>query len=364
MCGVVIFIQSSPNPPVHFQVTLSSLNRHALATRADVGLPKATSLAAAFARIMPEAEIDARVAMFSAGAADTLLAPAADGTPPAYVIDAIDNIHTKVDLLRECGARGLPVVCATGAGAKADPTRVRLLNLGSAAARAADPLARAVRARLKAKKGNPEAVVAVVSDEPGRVGLVDPGPADADAATTSPINPEDYRVVPGFRVRTLPVLGPTPAAFGAAAAAAVVTAIAGAPIDNPPLPAPRSAPHYEVQLDRLVDREERLHGATPAVDVDDVAMLVRDVWRGVSAAAPPVPLPGGDCGLASSTAGLTLTRWRRDRPATVDNLVLLTFAEADAHDEGRELGDDAFKARVQAALDRVAAACGPGDLAA
>ena len=39
------------------QVTLSSLNRHAVATRADVGLPKATVLAAHFRDIVPEAKV-------------------------------------------------------------------------------------------------------------------------------------------------------------------------------------------------------------------------------------------------------------------------------------------------------------------
>ena len=347
-----------PPPSLHPQVTLSSLNRHALATRADVGTPKATSLATALRRIMPEARLEPIVEMFNDRTADAILADA-----PAYVVDAIDNIHTKVLLLRECGARGLPVVCATGAGAKADPTRVRLLNLDSGAARCADPLARSVRARLRAKGGDPAAVVAVVSDEPARVGLIDPGPAEtgaaAAAAAAPPANPEDYRVVPGFRVRTLPVLGPTPAAFGAAAAALVVTDLASAPILSPSPPPPRTAPHYATLLARLADREERVHGVSPPpVDVDDVAFLVRDVWRGVSAAsadAATVRFPGGDAGLASATGGLTLTRWDAARGATVDNLVLLTFAEADAHDEGGAVGDDGFRERVEATLTRVAA---------
>jgi tRNA A37 threonylcarbamoyladenosine dehydratase len=46
------------------QVTLSSLNRHAVATRADVGTPKALALARHFREIAPEAEVDARVAMY------------------------------------------------------------------------------------------------------------------------------------------------------------------------------------------------------------------------------------------------------------------------------------------------------------
>ena len=46
------------------QVTLSSLNRHAVATRADVGTPKALALARHFRDISPETSVDARVAMY------------------------------------------------------------------------------------------------------------------------------------------------------------------------------------------------------------------------------------------------------------------------------------------------------------
>lgn len=42
------------------QVSLSSLNRHAVATRADVGLPKATVLKRHFHEILPEAEVNLR----------------------------------------------------------------------------------------------------------------------------------------------------------------------------------------------------------------------------------------------------------------------------------------------------------------
>ena len=55
------------------QVTLSSLNRHATATREDVGRSKVLSMKAAFARIMPSALVDARVQLFSRDAADELL---------------------------------------------------------------------------------------------------------------------------------------------------------------------------------------------------------------------------------------------------------------------------------------------------
>ena len=60
---------------------------------------------------MPEAQIDARVAMYTAADEDELL-----GGQPDYVLDAIDNIDTKVVLLAACRRRGLPVLCVAGAG--------------------------------------------------------------------------------------------------------------------------------------------------------------------------------------------------------------------------------------------------------
>ena len=64
-----------------------------------------------FEGIVPEAEVDARVAMYSEEAEDELL----QGSPD-FVLDAIDNIDTKVALLAACKRRGIPVLCAAGAG--------------------------------------------------------------------------------------------------------------------------------------------------------------------------------------------------------------------------------------------------------
>jgi hypothetical protein len=64
-----------------------------------------------------------------------------------------------------------------------------------------------------------------------------------------------------------------------------------------------------------------------------VAFLVREVWRGMSAraaASGELPPPKG---LSRDTLGLVLTRWDDGRPADVDNLVLLTAAEAEAHEQ-------------------------------
>ena len=58
---------------------------------ADVGLPKATVLADKFREIVPECAVEAMVEMYDATTTEAILA----GNPD-YVLDAIDNIDTKV----------------------------------------------------------------------------------------------------------------------------------------------------------------------------------------------------------------------------------------------------------------------------
>jgi tRNA A37 threonylcarbamoyladenosine dehydratase len=428
------------------QVSLSSLSRHATATRADVGLPKTEALARRLRKILPEAQVEALNEMFTADSAERVLGGWRGGAGPGggggsgggagddnnpdnnpnsnqkpdFVVDAIDNIHTKVDLIAGCRARGIEILCCAGAGAKADPTRVRFADLSESAY---DPLARAVRKRLRRAHGFGEGVTLLLSTEAPRCALVaaceeeeggggaagaaavseaqaaaalaraaaeaarasaaaevaavaggggaarPPTPADASVAveeeaeegggleadkaaiaatankTTTTTNPlADYQLVPNFRVRIIPVLGTTPAVFGQAAAAHVLCRLAGAPFDGEPLALYTSA-QYSRAEDRLADRERRRFGTTEGVSVDhdDVVYLMRELWRGYSARLGEkgrvAAAVGGTRGLMRATAGLEFTRWDASRPATLDNLVLLTSEEADAHDRLFDGGD-------------------------
>ena len=124
------------------QVSLSSLNRHACATLEDVGRPKVVCCAEKFAQIAPWAKLEAWVELFRGDEAERLL-----GGNPTYVVDAIDNIDTKVDLLRFCAERKIKVISSMGAGAKSDPSRVQISDISVTSE---DPLARSVRRRLRA----------------------------------------------------------------------------------------------------------------------------------------------------------------------------------------------------------------------
>ncbi|KAG6779053.1 hypothetical protein POTOM_015420 [Populus tomentosa] len=76
------------------QVSVSSLNRHAVATRADVGIPKAECLKKHFSTIFPECHIEAKVLLYDASTEEKILSG-----HPDFVLDCIDNIDTKVTLL-------------------------------------------------------------------------------------------------------------------------------------------------------------------------------------------------------------------------------------------------------------------------
>lgn len=146
------------------QVSLSSLNRHAVATRGDVGTSKAECLAAHFRKIYPEAVLDVRVAMYEQSEEEELL-----GGEPDFVVDCIDNIDTKVQLLSACVRRGIRVLACGGAGAKCDPTRIRIVDIAESVV---DPLARAVRHRLKHDHGIDGGIPVLLSTEKQRCDLV------------------------------------------------------------------------------------------------------------------------------------------------------------------------------------------------
>lgn len=88
--------------------------------------------------IIPGAEIDARVSMFRGEDADSLLDTAgipgiAAGVPvppeACFVLDCIDDLVTKAELIAQCSQRGLRVLSSMGAGLKSDPTRLHIAKL-------------------------------------------------------------------------------------------------------------------------------------------------------------------------------------------------------------------------------------------
>ncbi|RWW75213.1 hypothetical protein BHE74_00016774 [Ensete ventricosum] len=235
------------------KVSLSSLNRHAVANRDDVGTPKAICLQKHFAAIFPECIVEARVQLYDPSSEEEILSG-----HPDFVLDCIDNIDTKVALLAACVRRGLKVLSAMGAGARADPTRIRVADLRESTN---DPLSRVVRYRLRKDHGIEGGIPVVFSLEKPKVKLL-----PFKSVTGEEENPSDYQIVPGFRVRIIPVLGTIPAIFGQVMASYVVTQLSGLHVQTEPV-VNLDIDHYQILHNRLLEHEEIIYGSATQVMV-------------------------------------------------------------------------------------------------
>lgn len=140
-------------------VCLTNTNRQIHALKGTVGKPKVDVMAERIRLINPEAEVEALKEFYSADNRDHLLAGPLD-----YVIDAIDHVSAKVDLIASAYERGLPLVSCMGAGDKLDPTRFVVADIAKTHT---CPLAKAVRAQLR-QRGIVKGIKVVFSTETPR----------------------------------------------------------------------------------------------------------------------------------------------------------------------------------------------------
>lgn len=306
------------------QVSLSSLNRHSCATLADVGTPKVECLKKHMKAIAPWCEVSAINELWNKDNGERLLF---DGGKPDYVIDCIDNIDTKVDLLEFVYQNKLNVISSMGASTKSDPTRI---NIGDLTTTEEDPLARSVRRRLK-QRGITTGIPVVFSAEK----------PDPRKAKLLPLPDEEFEkgkvgelsALKDFRVRILPVLGTMPGIFGLTIATWVITKVAGYPMD--PIEGKNRIKIYDGiflslagQMSRIGMPDQRI-----PISVGDVGYILEEVFRGKS------PLSGYSTKLA-------LSKWDPNQPVSLQNVVIMTKEEQKNHEKrilnGKERLEDVY----------------------
>ena len=319
------------------QVTLSSLNRHAVATLADVGTSKVECVQKRLQAVVPWIRWERFNEVWKREQAEKLLGPwgTDEGRNPDYVVDAIDNINSKVDLLEYCHSHGIRVVSSMGAGCKGDPTRV---FVGDISTSVEDPLSRITRRRLRAV-GISEAIPVVYSSEkpgPGKAQLLPLPEAEFLRGHT-----DELSVLPDFRARILPVLGTMPAVFGYTVANFVLLEITGYPHESGASKGREKM--YDNILANLQGQEERLArqevadslGIKIPVTRDDIGYLVEEVYRGKSV-------------VSNLPTRLALVRWKRPEGGfnidsdgegqksvrlSLNELVCMTKGEAAEHEK-------------------------------
>lgn len=310
------------------QVSLSSLNRHSCAILNDVGTPKVECLRKHMREIAPWCEIDPINELWTLQNGERLTL--GNGTPD-FIVDCIDNIDTKVDLLEFAYNHGIKVISSMGASAKSDPTK---LNVGDLATTEEDPLARVVRRKLK-KRGILSGIPVVFSAEK----------PDPKKAKLLPLPDEEYErgkvdelsALKDFRVRILPVLGTMPSLFGLTITTWILSNISDKLLE--PVEGKNRIKVYDGIYQSLAGQMSRVGIPSQRIPLalKDVSYLVEEVFKGKS------PISG-------ISTRLTLTKWDPSKPISLQNVVVLTKNEQKVHEDrvlkGKESLQDVYDAKV------------------
>ena len=143
-------------------VGTTNINRQLVALHSTVGRAKSDVLAERLRDINPELELTVVERYIRDELTDELL----DSAHYDFVVDAIDTLSPKAALIAAAMKRNIPLVSSMGAGAKTDPTKVEITDIGRSHH---CPLAHMLRKRLH-KMGIRSGCWAVFSPEPVREG--------------------------------------------------------------------------------------------------------------------------------------------------------------------------------------------------
>lgn len=178
-------------------VCLSNLNRQIIATHNTIGKYKVDVMKDRILSINPQAVVTVRKCFFLPENADSF-----DFGEYSYVVDAIDTVTAKLELVLRTQAAGVPILSSMGTGNKLDPTQ---LVIGDIYETSICPLARVMRRELR--KRQVEKLKVLYSTEESKV----PGKR-AEKDTDPSSNAEDTqkegkRSIPGSTAFVPPAAG-------------------------------------------------------------------------------------------------------------------------------------------------------------
>ena len=125
-------------------VSVSNINRQILATHSSVGKLKVEVAKARILDINPECSVRTYPIFYLPETAQQF-----DFTQYDYIVDAIDTVTGKLQLVERAVAAGTPIICSMGTGNKLDPSAFMVSDISKTSM---CPLARIMRKELK-KRG-------------------------------------------------------------------------------------------------------------------------------------------------------------------------------------------------------------------
>ena len=141
------------------KVCLTNLNRQIIATRKTVGRYKADVMKERILEINPDAQVDVHKCFFLPENAQEFLFEEYD-----YVVDAVDTVSAKIEIILRAREKNVPVISCMGAGNKLDASAFRVADIYQTKM---CPLAKVMRRELK-KRGVEKLKVVYSEEQPMR----------------------------------------------------------------------------------------------------------------------------------------------------------------------------------------------------
>ena len=139
------------------KVCLTNLNRQIIATRKTVGKYKTDVMKERMLEINPDVKVETHKCFFLPENADDFPFEEYD-----YVVDAIDTVTGKINLVMQAQQTNTPIISSMGAGNKMDPTAFRVADIYKTSV---CPLAKVMRRELK-KRGVKKLKVVYSEEKP------------------------------------------------------------------------------------------------------------------------------------------------------------------------------------------------------
>ena len=147
----------------HDEVCVTNVNRQLHAFTDTVGRKKVELMAERIRKINPLLEVNAIADHHHPDKGNLLIEEShrLAGQPIDLVMDCIDTLLPKVDLLERCAKLGIPVISSMGAASRLDPSKIQVADISETQV---DPFARQVRMKLR-ERGVTQGIQTVFSTE-------------------------------------------------------------------------------------------------------------------------------------------------------------------------------------------------------
>ena len=124
-------------------VSVTNINRQIIALHSTVGKSKVRVMKERCQDINPNIIIEEKECFFLPENNDSF-----DFEGYSYIVDAVDTVSAKIELIKKAKEAGVPVISCMGAGNKTDPTKFTVADISKTSV---CPLARVMRRELKSR---------------------------------------------------------------------------------------------------------------------------------------------------------------------------------------------------------------------